>query len=315
MKGTCASGGQQRPEHRARERQVEHRERELREPDRRPRRPQRPAADLERARARSRPTARRRRPRTSSAAPTSSDQLWCRCSTVAACAGDSSSDRPEMVASPMPSERLQKAVTVATSMALMPAVAYRRKRMALPVKMAKAERVPERVGDEGGEEDARVGDQPAQVAQRQHLVGAEQPVAGAVKPRAARICRRGMACRCANTLLDVQLRELVVQDGHHDGEHQQRRERTDPAPEGPLLLLARRRSWARGGHGCAAAAVPSASAACSGCGAAARRPRPCGACSPRCSPGSCPRTRPPANRPRRRGCGSRCDRGTSDRGR
>jgi hypothetical protein len=42
-----------------------------------------------------------------------------------------------MVASPMPSERLQNAVTVATSMALMPAVTYRRKRMALPVTTAK----------------------------------------------------------------------------------------------------------------------------------------------------------------------------------
>ena len=37
----------------------------------------------------------------------------------------------------MPSDRLQKAEMVATSMAVTPAVAYRRKRMAAPVKAAK----------------------------------------------------------------------------------------------------------------------------------------------------------------------------------
>ena len=56
---------------------------------------------------------------------------------MAACPGDSSSDSPEMVARPIPSDRLQKAVTVATSIALSPAVTYRRKRMAAPVKTAK----------------------------------------------------------------------------------------------------------------------------------------------------------------------------------
>src|SRR4029077_16018118 len=46
-----------------------------------------------------------------------------------------------------------------------------------------------------------------------------------------------------NYALDVQLRELMVQHGHHEGEHQQRRQRPDPAPEGTLVLLGRRCSW------------------------------------------------------------------------
>ena len=179
----------------------------------------------------------------------------------------------------------------------------------------KAERVPERVGDEGGEEDARVGDQPAQVTQRQHLVGAEQPVAERreAQGREDLPARDGVQVR--KHALDVQVRELTVQHGHHEGEDQQRRERSRPSAR--RAAPAPRASSQLGSRGtrCAAAAGPSASAACSGCGAAARRPRPCGACSPRCSPGSCPRTRPPASRPRRTGCGSRCDRGTSDRGR
>ncbi len=41
-----------------------------------------------------------------------------------------------MVASPMPSERLQNAEIVATSTAVRPAVAYSRKRIAPPVKAA-----------------------------------------------------------------------------------------------------------------------------------------------------------------------------------
>jgi hypothetical protein len=41
-----------------------------------------------------------------------------------------------MIASPMPIERLQKAETVATSIAVTPAVAYRRNRIAAPVKAA-----------------------------------------------------------------------------------------------------------------------------------------------------------------------------------
>ena len=45
--------------------------------------------------------------------------------------------RPSTVASPMPVDRLQKAETVATSIAVTPAVAYSRKRIAAPVKAAK----------------------------------------------------------------------------------------------------------------------------------------------------------------------------------
>ena len=41
---------------------------------------------------------------------------------MAACPGDSSSDSPEIVARPIPRERLQKAVIVATSIALSRAV-------------------------------------------------------------------------------------------------------------------------------------------------------------------------------------------------
>ena len=54
----------------------------------------------------------------------------------AVCVGARNSEAPETVASPMPSERLQKAVMVATSMAVMPALAYNRKRIAAPVKAA-----------------------------------------------------------------------------------------------------------------------------------------------------------------------------------
>ena len=56
---------------------------------------------------------------------------------VAAFEAARSSDRPDTVASPMPKDRLQKPVRVATSMAPRPAVAYSRKRIAAPVKAAK----------------------------------------------------------------------------------------------------------------------------------------------------------------------------------
>ncbi len=51
------------------------------------------------------------------------------------------------------------------------------------------------------------------------------------------------------------------------------------------------------------------------CGAAGPHPAPSASSSPRCRPGSSPRTRPRRSRPRRRGCASRRDRGTSGRGR
>ena len=65
----------------------------------------------------------------------------------------------------------------------------------------------------------------------------------------------------------------------------------------------------------AKATAPRRAAACSAVGAAGRRRRPCAAAGPARTPGSCPRTRRPRCRPRRRGCGSRCGRGTSGRAR
>jgi len=57
--------------------------------------------------------------------------------------------------------------------------------------------------------------------------------------------------------------------------------------------------------------VTNASAACSAAGAAARLPRPGAGACPLRSRGSCPGRRPTSSRPRRRGCGWRCGRGTA----
>jgi hypothetical protein len=58
----------------------------------------------------------------------------------------------------------------------------------------------------------------------------------------------------------------------------------------------------------------SASTSCTESGAADPPPLPAAASGPLHRPRSSPRTRPPATRLRRRGCGSRCGRGTSGRG-
>ena len=75
-----------------------------------------------------------------------------------------------MVASPMPSDRLQKAVTVATSIARHAGGRVQAEADGGAGEGREAERVPEGVGDEGGEDDAGVRDHAAQVAQRQHFV-------------------------------------------------------------------------------------------------------------------------------------------------
>ena len=177
MKGTWASAGSSDHSTALESDRSSTESADLRQRDRRPRRVQRPAADLERAAREAGPQRIGDARRTTGPRPPAATSCGAGAAPCAACSGDSSSDSPEMVARPIPSDRLQKAVTVATSIAVSPAVTYRRKRMAAPVNDGEAQRMAEGIGDERGEQDARVGDRAPQIAQRQHLVGRQQPVA------------------------------------------------------------------------------------------------------------------------------------------
>src|SRR5579864_1663024 len=115
----------------------------------------------------------------------------------------------------------------------------------------KAERVPEGVGDEGGEDDPRVGKPAAQVRERQHVVVGEEPVArGGEAERRQHLATRDPVQVLEDTAY-VQMRELAMQDQRHHSEYQKRRQRAQPAPvsaavpEIHLLCGRRRHGWRR----------------------------------------------------------------------
>ena len=238
----------------------------------------------------------------------------CRCRTAPPARADSNSDRPASVASPMPIDRLQKAeigrhIDGRDAGGRIQPEADRR-----AGERGKPERVAERVGDERGEQHPRrtAIDLP-QVAQRQHIVGAQQPVARGgeaqrrehVAPREWRAdARRHCGCAAAPAR-DAERTTTPPNTSSAASGPTQRRPRSVPisrkSPRCRGRLTAARPSAgerlvldAVRLHGLLALAALVVLA---------------------CTPGSCLRTRPPASRPRRRGCGWRCGRGTSDRAR
>ena len=130
-------------------------------------------------------------------------------------------------------ERLANAAMVATSTAVTPALAYRRKRIAPPVKAAKPSVWPKELAMKRREEDPPVAQALAQVAQRQHVIAAEHPVADAGEAERREHVAARYRLQMREDPVEVQPRELTVQHVGDRAEHQQRGERPEPGQQPP----------------------------------------------------------------------------------
>ena len=231
---------QQRPEHRARERQVRDPEQDLRQADRRSRSAQRPAADLELAACERGPervgTDRAEQRRPDEQRPAVMQAQHARGVRQGEQQRQARHGRESDTEGQTAEAGEGRHVDGAEARGGIQPEADRRSGEG-----GEAERMPERVGDEGREHDARVADLSPQVAQRQHLVGGEQPITRRREGERGQHLAARDGVQVLEDAADVQPRELAVQQQHHARKHQERRERPEPAAQRPLVASLRRR--------------------------------------------------------------------------
>ncbi len=103
-----------------------------------------------------------------------------------------------------------------------------------------AQGVTERVGDERGKEDAAVVDRLAQVPERQDVVEAQQPVARSRERECRQHVPPGNRVQMAEYVLQMELRELPMEDVHDQCKYEQGRERPYPTQCAALFVLIHR---------------------------------------------------------------------------